>query len=62
MLMKWYQMHIHTTPLAPATLSCTKGWLATPSTPLSCGMAGCRQINSILANSGRENSIQILYQ
>ena len=36
-----------------------QGWLATPSTPLSCGMASCWQINSILANSGRKNSIQI---
>ena len=39
-----------------------QGWLATPSTPLSCGMASCWQINSILANSGRKNSIQILNQ
>ena len=37
-----------------------QGWLATPSTPLSCGMASCWQINYISANSGRENSIQIL--
>ena len=36
-----------------------QGWLATPSIPLSCGMASCWQINSILANSGRKNSIQI---
>ena len=36
-----------------------QGWLATPSTPLSCGMASGWQINSILANSGRKNSIQI---
>ena len=46
----------------PAILSCTQGWLATPSTPLSCGMASCWQIDSILANSGRKNSIQILNQ
>ena len=39
-----------------------QGWPATPSTPLSCGMAGCWQINYILANSGRKNSIQILNQ
>ena len=37
-----------------------QGWLATPSTPLNCGMASCWQINSILANSGGKNSIQIL--
>ena len=37
-----------------------QGWLSTPSTPLSCGMASCWQINSILANNGRKNSIQIL--
>ena len=43
----------------PAILFCTPG-LA--STPLSCGMASCWQINSILANSGRKNSIQILNQ
>ena len=39
-----------------------QGWLATPSTPLSYGMASCWQINSILANSDRKNSIQILNQ
>ena len=39
-----------------------QGWLATPSTPLNCGMANCWQINYILANSGRKNSIQILNQ
>ena len=39
-----------------------QAWLANPSTPLSCGMASCWQINSILANSGRKNSIQILNQ
>ena len=36
-----------------------QGWLATPSTPLNCGMASCWQIDSILANTGRKNSIQI---
>ena len=40
----------------------SQGWLATPSTPLSCGMASCWQINYILANSGHKNSIQILNQ
>ena len=29
-------------------------------TPLSCGMVGCWQINSILANVGHKNSIRIL--
>ena len=28
-------------------------------TPLSCGMIGCWQINYILGNIGRENSIRI---
>ena len=36
-----------------------QGWLATPWTPLSCGMAVCWQVNSILANIGRRNSILI---
>ena len=31
-------------------------------TPLSCGMIGCWQINSILANIGRKNSNRILNQ
>ena len=39
-----------------------QGWLATPSTPRICGMASCWQINSILANNGRKNSIQIFNQ
>ena len=39
-----------------------QGGLATPSTPLSYGKASCWQINSILAISGRKNSIQILNQ
>ena len=30
--------------------------------PLSCGMVGCGQINSILANIGYKNSVQILNQ
>ena len=39
-----------------------QGWLANPSIPLNSGMAGSLQINCILANSGRKNSIQILNQ
>ena len=39
-----------------------QGWLVTLSTPLSCGMSSCWQINSILVNSGSKNSIQILNQ
>ena len=31
-----------------------QGWLATLWNPLSSGMAGCLQINCILANSGRK--------
>ena len=45
-----------------AILSFTPGLAGCPFDPLSCGMAGCWQINSILANSGRKNSIQILNQ
>ena len=43
----------------PAILSGTPelGW-----TTLSCGMVGCGQINSIWANIGCENSIQIWNQ
>ena len=50
-------------PMSPQpSYPAPQGWLATPSTPLSCGMASCWQINYILANSGRKNSIQILNQ
>ena len=48
--------HSQTTPSAPShPLQHPRlGW-----TPLSCGMVGCWQINSILANIGCKNSIQI---
>ena len=57
--------HSQTTPWAPAILSCTPGLAGSvvpPWTALSSGMAGCWQINSILANSGRKHSIRILNQ
>ena len=55
--------HSQTTPWAPShPIQHPRGWLTTPSTPLSCGMASCWQINSIWANSGRKSSIQILNQ
>ena len=34
----------------------------TPVTPMGLAMAGCWQINNILANIGRRNSIRILNQ
>ena len=57
------QMQSQTTPMSPSNLILhPQGWLATPWTPLSCGMVGRRQIISILANSGRKNFIWILNQ
>ena len=47
----------------PAILSCTPELAGYPFDPTQLWhMASCWQINSILANSGRKNSIQILNQ
>ena len=55
-------LHIQTTTGAAAILSCTQDWLATRWTPLSCDMAAWWQINSILPNNGRKNSIRAVNQ
>ena len=55
--------HSQITPMSPQpSYPAPQGWMATSWTPLSCDMAGCWQINSILASIGRKNSIWISNQ
>ena len=68
----WWQQNIHRTdldfrrpehPMSPQpSYAAPHGWLATPWTPLICGMAGCCQINSISSNIDHKSSIRILNQ
>ena len=63
-LMQFLKKNIARTPRQPrAILSSTPAaGERTPVTPMGLAMAGCWQINHILANIGRRNSIRISNQ